>query len=209
MCREGGGGQGRGRGPPAAPRHLRVQAQATSTGVLLWREGWGEEGSSPGCGLGCHSGVHPAHAAGHRHPSPLYNEHSFCASLASWLWGQEGSGGLGAPMCAGTVGCPVMGTRGTHWNLPGKGSLQETSRSRGHGGGGGNTAWAANLTIISAVSSCHLGSGNSGQRQAAAGSGVRGRGRKPSVTRRACPSHTWHPLLCAWVLGWPCPCWDV
>lgn len=40
-------------------------------------------------------------------------------------------------MCAGTVGCPVMGTRGTHWNLPGKGSLQETSRSRSHGGGEG------------------------------------------------------------------------
>lgn len=72
-----------------------------------------------------------------------------------------------------SVGCPATGTRGTHWNVPGKGNLPGTSCSRGHGGGEGNAAWAANLTIISAVSSCHLGSGSSGRWRAAAGSGLR------------------------------------
>lgn len=155
-----------------------------STRLLLGREGWGEEGSSPGHGLGQVSLWSP--------PSPCcwpqaflssYNQHSFCAPPASWFrmhnpLHQEGSGGLGAPMCAGalSMGCPGMGTRGTHWNVPGKGNLWDTSCSRGHSGSEGSSAWAANLTIISALSSCHLGSGSSGQWQAAAGSGLRGQG---------------------------------
>lgn len=189
MCREGGGGQGRGRGPPAAPHHLCVQAQAASTRVLLWRESWGEEGSSPGHGFGQVSLWSP--------PSPCCWPQASLSLIISIPfvphslhgYGVKRTGGLGAPVCAGAVSgaCPAMGTRGTHWNVPGKGNLWETSCLRGQGGRGRNTAWAANLTIISAVSSCHLGSGNCGQWQAAAAGS---RLRKPSVTRRARPGHT-------------------
>lgn len=174
MCREGGG-QGRGRGHQLLPstsvcshRHQRQAAsvQGGLGGARLQPWTW------PGAGVTLEPTQPVLLATG----IPLLLQSAFLLCLtSSWLWHQEGSGGLGAPVCAGavSVGCPGMGTRGTHWNVPGKGNLWDTSCSRGHSGGEGSAAWAANLSIISALSSCHLGSGSSGQWQAAAGSGLR------------------------------------